>query len=57
MDSVKIRCQRVVSTAASVLDQDFGQAGDGCNRRPEFLTHEGSKGALNALARLRHGAS
>jgi hypothetical protein len=57
MDSVKIRYQRVVSTAASVLDQDFGQACDGGDRRPEFLTHEGGKGTLNALARLCHGAS
>jgi hypothetical protein len=57
VDTVKIRCQHVVPTAASVLDQDFGQADDGRNRRSEFLTHESGEGTFKALVRLGHVAS
>jgi hypothetical protein len=57
VDTLKVRCQRVVAAPASILDQDFGQADDGRNRRPEFLTHESSKGTLKALVRLGHVGS
>ena len=56
MDLTKIGCQQIVSNPASILDHDFGQADDRCDRRPEFLTREGGKGTFKALARFRHGA-
>jgi hypothetical protein len=56
VDTVKIRCQQLVRTPASILDQDFCQADDGRNRSAEFLAHEGGKGTLKALVWLGHGA-
>jgi hypothetical protein len=32
-----------------ILDQDLGQPHDGSDRRPEFLAHESSDRALDAL--------
>src|SRR3569833_2646931 len=56
MDAAQIGCQQIVANPASILDHEFGQADDRCNRSPELLTREDNNNTNKTLARFPHGA-
>jgi hypothetical protein len=57
MDAFKVRDQRFVPAAASILDQDFSQFQNGSDGGREFLAHESNARTLEALVRISHVSS